>query len=211
VRLEISEQELVFTSVGSRTAMRWSAFSQCLESPALFVLLNNSRTVLWPVPKRAFPDEKSMSWFRTLANQPLGIATAPASEVSAPGRSAARGIALTVQLGYRDHLVRMLTSWRTRGILLVLLAILTGASLFSFVNPPPDAVVPPGKVFRMMMETMIPMLAAVLFLVSFIAWRSEKKHLRPPQVALTSEGIEFADRDNGGLLALSLPRSFRAG
>src|SRR5262245_20281693 len=43
IRLEISERELVFINSGSRTAMPWSAFSQCFESPTVFALLDRPR------------------------------------------------------------------------------------------------------------------------------------------------------------------------
>jgi hypothetical protein len=95
----------------------------------------------------------------------------------------------------------MLTSWRTKGIALFILAVIMGTSCYSFAHPPPDAVVSPGKVFPIMIATMIPMLTVVFFVVAFISWRSEKKYLTPKQVALTSDGIEFADQDSSGLLA----------
>jgi len=202
IRLEISESGLVFAGDG-RTTMPWSAFSQCLESPALFVLLNRSKNILHAVPKRAFPDESSQNWFRTLANQPPGVRTASASDPIVPGRFAAKGITLTVQWGFRDYLTRMFTSWRTRGIALVIFGVIIGSCLYSYAHPPPDAVVSPGKVFLIMMATMIPMLSAMFFLVAFVSWRSEKKFVEPQQVALSGDGIQYAGSDASGLLAWS--------
>lgn len=61
--------------------------------------------------------------------------------------------------------------------------------------------VPPGKVFLIMMAMITPMLVAVFFVVTFISWRSEKKFLKMEHVALTGEGIQFASDDGSGLLA----------
>ena len=94
----------------------------------------------------------------------------------------------------------MLTSWRIRGIALGILVFVIGTFLYSAANPPPDAVNSPLKVFLIMLAMITPMLAAGFPVVAFISWRSEKKYLEPKQVALTGEGIEFADRDGTGLL-----------
>ncbi|HXI68906.1 MAG TPA: YcxB family protein [Verrucomicrobiae bacterium] len=200
-RLEISERELVFTGSNGRTVMPWSAFSQCLESPALFVLINRARTILWTVPKRSFPDEKSQDWFRTLTNQLENTAASSAGETSAPGRFAAKGITLTVQLGYRDYLTRMFTSWGTRGMALVFLALILGVCLFA--SDPPDAVNSRGKTLVIMLAMVIPMMAAMFFVVAFVSWRSEKKFVEPQQVALSGDGIQYAGSDVSGLLVWS--------
>lgn len=199
-RLEISEHELVFHDTSGRTAMPWSAFSQCLESSALFVLVNRDRTILWAVPKRAFPDEKSQDWFRALTKQLENLTAPPAGEMFAPGRFAAKGITLTVQLRYRDYLTRMFTSWRTRGIALGIFAFVIGTFLYAMAHPPPHPVVPPGQVFLIMLAMLIPMMAAMFFVVSLVSWRSEKKFVKPQQVALSSEGIQYASSDASGLL-----------
>jgi Na+/melibiose symporter-like transporter len=199
VRLEISEQELIFTGSNGRTAMPWTAFSNCVESPALFVLLDKSKLISFAVPKRVFPDEKAKDWFRSLTKRLDNLISSPPGDVVMPGRFSAKGITLTVQLGYRDYLVRMVTSWRTKGIALAILLFATG--IFLFTPAPPDAVVPPGKVFLIMMATMIPMLTVVFLIVAFVSWRSEKKFLKSQHVALSSDGIQFADGDASGLLA----------
>lgn len=62
-RLEVSERELIFYTGGARAVMPWSAFGHCLESPALFVLLDRRKLMLWAVPKRVFPDEASQTGF----------------------------------------------------------------------------------------------------------------------------------------------------
>lgn len=201
-RLEISEREAVFIGSNGRTTMPWSAFGQCLESPALFVLINRPKTILWTVPKRAFPDENSRDWFRTLAEQLQNAPTA-AGEIPAPGRLAAKGITLTVQLGYRDYLTRMVTSWRARGIALVIFALVIGTFLYAMAHPSPHPVVSPGKVFFITMATFFPMVAVMFLLITFISWRSEKKFVEPQQVALSSEGIQFESSDASGLLAWS--------
>jgi hypothetical protein len=199
VRLDVSAEELVFHGSNGRTAMTWGAFSQCLESPALFVLLDRPKRVLYAVPKRAFPDEPSLNWFRGLANQPPGGAEFSGSDGSAPGRFAGQGITLTVQLQYRDYLTRMLTSWRSKGTALGIFAFIIGTVLYSAAHPVPDAVNSPATVFLIMVAILTPMLFVMFFVITFIWWHSEKKHLTPKQVALTGEGIELVDRDGRNL------------
>jgi membrane protein implicated in regulation of membrane protease activity len=193
VRLEVSERELVFREGNGRTEMLWSAFSRCLESPNLFVLVNRPKTILYSVPKRAFPDEAAQNWFRTQASQPQSVAPAATEEPFVPGRFvAASGISLIFQLKYRDYLSRFVTSWRMKGLFVGMLALVTGISLFS--TPPPDAVNSPFKVYLIMLSVMV-------FVISFFSWRGEKKYQAPQQIVLTDEGIEFAGRDSSGSLS----------
>jgi hypothetical protein len=200
IRLEISERELVFVNDRSRTATSWSAFSQCLESPAVFALLDRAKQYLYVVPKRAFPDVASQNWFRALASQPQAVAESSASDASIPARLATtKGVALTVRLKYRDYVSRTLISWRTKGLGLAILLFIVLACLFA--PEPPNAVNSRGKTLMIMLGMMTPMLAVVLFVISFIAWRSAKHYLGPQHMAMTGDGIEFASRDGGGFLA----------
>src|SRR5262249_23813905 len=100
------------------------------------------------------------------------------SEAPIPGRFvASKGIALTVQLKYRDYVVRMVTSWRTKGIALGILALVIGTFLYSTAHPPPDAVNSPTKVFLIILPIMTTMLLVMLSLISLISWFSEKKNI----------------------------------
>jgi hypothetical protein len=197
--LRISERELVFVNDHSRTASPWSAFSQCLESPTVFALLDRAKQYLYVVPKRAFPDETSQNWFRSLASQPHAVPESLASEASIPARLAStKGVALTVRLKYRDYVIRTLTSWRTKGIGLAIFVFIILTCLFA--PEPPNAVNSRGKTLLIMLGMMTPMLAIVLFVISFIVWRSAKQYQSPEDMTLTSDGIEFASRDGGGFL-----------
>jgi hypothetical protein len=166
----------------------------------LFVLLDRTKTVLYAVPKRVFPDDSSRNWFRSLANQPPGVASAAASELIMPGRFAGKGVTLTVQLKYRDYLTRMLTSWRIKGIALGVIAFVTGTFLYAAANPSPVAVNSPLKAFLIMVAVLTPMLVVVFFIVALVSWRSEKKFLAPQHVGLSSEGIQFSGSDASGVL-----------
>lgn len=202
VRLEISERELVFNGENGHTSMLWSAFSQCLESPNLFVLVDRPKAIVYAVPKRVFPDEAAQDLFRTHANQPQSVAPTTEDETLLPGRfAAADGISFTFQLKYRDYLNRFLTSWRTKGLLIGIFALITAINIFS--TPPPDAVVPPLKVYLLMISAMTPMLVVMMFVLAFFSWRGEKKYLVAQQIVLRNEGIEFANRDSSGRLPWS--------
>jgi len=200
VQVEISESGVVFVGTG-RATMAWSAFSGCLESPTVFVLVSRSKTILYTLPKRAFPDEAAQNWFRTLANQPTSAA-AVAGDVIEPGRFSAKGITLTVQMGFREYLTRMITSWRMKGIALGIMALIIGLCLF--MPDQPDAVNSRGKTLLIMLLILIPMMTGVLLMVTVISWLGERKLVKPQHLALSSDGIEFADDSARGVLPWSV-------
>jgi hypothetical protein len=208
VRLEVSERELVFNNGNGRTAMQWSAFSQCIESPNLFVLVDRPKAILFAVPKRAFPDEPAQNWFRAQATQLRSVAAAEPDEAFIPGRFVtANGIALTVQLKYRDYLDRNFTSWRIKGMFIGIFALVIAVTLFS--TPPPDAVHSNLETFLIMLPMLTVIMAFVICVMSFVFWRGEKKYLEPNQIVLSSEGIEFAGRDSSGRLPWSTYKYYR--
>jgi hypothetical protein len=199
-RVEVSERELVFIGSNGRTVMSWTAFSQCLESPGLFVLLDKPKRLLFAIPRRAFPDEQSQNWFRTLAKE-LEKSPASANEDLMPGRFAGKGIVLTLQLGFRDCIVRLLTSWRSKSFVLGIMGLATGVCLFA--PEPPHPVNSRGQTMLIMIATMVPIFSVVLFVVTLLSWRSEKKFQKPQHMAVSSDGIQFAGHDGSGLLVWS--------
>jgi len=198
VQVEVSEQGLVFAGDG-RTTMAWSAFSQCRESPNLFVLVSRSQRSLYPLPKRAFPDAAAQNWFRTLANQPASALAAAGEKV--PGQFATPGITLTVRMGFRDCLIRMVTSWRIKGIALGVLVLVTGVCLSA--PEPPHPVNSRAQTLVIILAIVVPMLLALAPVVALIAWLSERKWRTPQHVALSSEGIEFVSGGASGVLPWS--------
>jgi hypothetical protein len=211
VRVEVSERAIVIGGENSRTELLWSGFSKCLETPNLFVLLNRSKSVLYIIPKRAFSDEKSQEWFRSQANQPgRAAAESAAHGMTAPERFvASRGIALVAEYKFRDHLNRHLTSWRVKGMLLVVAAILIGVSIVSFINPPPDAVDPPWKVVLLLVGTFVPMVIVVFSVVLVFWWFTQKRQSPTHYVVVTKEGVEFTERDSNGRLPWNTYKYYR--
>lgn len=210
VRLEISERAIIFNGENSRTEMLWSGFSKCLETPNLFALLDNSKSVMRVIPKRAFPDEKSQEWFRAQANQPRITAEPTTQERAFPSRfMASNGVAITLEYKFRDHLIRNITSWRVKAMALLMLAIMGGVSIVSFVNPPPDAVVPPGKVALMMVAAFVPIMIVVFSLVIVLWWFQQRKHYLTHHVLLTQEGIEFTEQNASGRLPWNTYKYYR--
>src|SRR5262249_16316891 len=138
-KLEISETELAIVGPASRVAAPWSAFSQCLESPELFVLLDRPKKVIFVIPKRAFSDEKSQIWFREQVDSGLNL---PPVQTYEPPllRPSAQGdrITFTVQLRYRDFVDVTLASWFTWAVILVWAALIIAATFAQDANPPPN-------------------------------------------------------------------------
>jgi YcxB-like protein len=148
IKVEISEMNFSILAPASKVTVPWSAFSQCLESPDLFVLLDRPKRTLVVVPKRAFPNESSQTWFREQATN--GVTTPQSCEapILAPF-TAADKVTFTVHLRFRNYLDRALASWLTWGFVLVVGGLMTGMTLYSAAHPPPDAVNSSTKVFFM--------------------------------------------------------------
>jgi hypothetical protein len=202
-KLEISEHELTILSPESKVKMPWSAFSQLLESPNLFVLLDRPKGILWILPKRAFPDETSQSWFRDQANNCCGSKTAQVTETPFIASAAtSEAITLQFQLRYRDYLDRTLASWLTRSFILGFVAMILGTFIYAAMHPSPHAVYSYTQVFFMAVPPFILVMSTMIILITSIYhWRAHTQYLVPQKLLLSKDGIAFASRDESGVLA----------
>jgi len=171
-RLEISDAGVAFNNPDSRVTMPWSGFSQCLESPTVFVLLDRPQGMLIVLPKRAFPNAAAQDWFRARANEPSNITNSTAQVTPPPARtSSSNVITLNIQLGYRDYLVRTMTSWWSKSITLSVIIFVSGDSAYLAAFPPPDAVNSSFKSFVLVLvPSLVAMFAVILPLMSLFAW-----------------------------------------
>jgi hypothetical protein len=210
VRLEASEHQVVFTTEHGRNAIQWSAFGQCIESPNLFVLLDRPKRVLFAVPKRAFPDEAARNWFRAQATQPQSVAAGASDATLTPGRFVTGGgVGLTLRLNYRDCVDRTITSWRTKGMILFVFALM---AVILLIQPtPPDAVNSRSKTILIMLPILVGIMLVVIPAVAFLSWRSEKKHLAPTQIVLSGDGIAYTSQDGTGQVAWSALKYYLEG
>jgi hypothetical protein len=199
-QLEISEEHFTILGPDSKVTMPWSAFSACLESPDLFVLLDRPKTMLFVVPKRAFPSEHWQTWFREQAFNGASLTTPARSELPVPAPSTfAEQVTLTVHLGFRDYLARTLASWQTWGICLAVAGLLLGASLYAAAEPPPDAVRSATEVFLMFALPFFLVSVTMVILISSVhAWRSHARYTGPQEITLSEESVAFAGTDGSG-------------
>jgi uncharacterized membrane protein YidH (DUF202 family) len=197
VNIELTDREVTIINDNARSSTQWSGFGQCLESPNLFVLVDKTKRYLLVFPKRAFPDESAQNWFRSQAGQRLNAAASTADMPvlhSAP--TAADGIVLNFQLGYRDYLNRMFISWTTKGFLLLVYGFMIGNFFYMEAHPDPGAVNSPAKViFVFALPIFTIMLAIILPIGAFFQWRSHTKFLPPRQLALSPARIGIAEPD----------------
>ena len=201
VRLVLSEQGVMINSDHSQVTLPWSAFSQCLESPNLFVLVDRPKVILFTLPKRAFPDEIAQDWFRTLTAQ-IPPATTPINPESLPmPQAVADGVALRFQLHFKDHLVRNVTSWRMRVAFALVFAFIGGTLLWESRQPHPNAVNGPWTVLAIAIPIFGVMMVVAMLFVSFYSWWLERKHHSPQQLVLSEQGIDFNTVDGRGILA----------
>lgn len=201
-QLEISEKEVAILSPESRVAFPWSAFSKCLESPNIFVLVDRPKTTLLIVPKRVFPSESWQTWFRALANHQPSSGEMPVMErpVLTGNLSADRAV-LNFRLEYRDYLDRAVASYSTWAVVFLVTGLIIGTTIYSAAHPPPNAVYSATQVFLMFeIPFLLVMVAMVVVISATYAWFAHRKALTHQDVALSEAGIEFAGRDGSGFL-----------
>jgi hypothetical protein len=201
-RVEVTTADFTVLTGDSKVTVPWSAFSDCLESPNLFVLLDRPKGMLFIVPKRAFPDENWQNWFRTQANNRpppdlLSQTAAPVTTLS----GASDQIRLNFRLGYRDYLGYTLATWRTWGMIIFFEGIFLGATLYAAVHPAPGAVNSSARIFFMFeFPFQVVLMVMMIFLFSLLTWRAHTKYLVPQDMVLTKETIHIASRDGTGII-----------
>jgi hypothetical protein len=210
-KMELSEREVTVVNDGIRVSTLWPGFSECLESPNLFVLVDKPKRCLLVFPKRAFPDEGAQNWFRSQAAQRPSVAASVADiPVSHSAPVPADGIALNFQLGYWDYFIRTIASWRTWGIVLVFYLTVTGMFFYVTMHPDPDPVNSPAKVYFLFLLPIFTVVAAgILPFMTFNAWRSDQKYLVPRQLVLGKERLDFAGPDGNGFIPWTTFKHFK--
>ncbi len=144
---EISENGITVTTVSSACHLPYSSFERYLESLELFVLLRPHGGVPVVIPKRAFPNEKWLSWFRTRAKALEGPVTGKIVECDQNPQTQTGTIKLRSTLALRDYFDRALFSWKLWGLLLGFALFLTGMAMYFAIFPPPKAVDAGAKLF----------------------------------------------------------------
>jgi hypothetical protein len=182
--------------------MPWSAFSEWLESPDLFVLLDRPKRTLIVVPKRAFPDDSSQTWFREQVDSGVSMPPAHSGEPPVIGPSTRPDrVTFTVQLSFRDFVDLTLASWFTWAIVLAVAAAVIAITFGPTANPPQNPVLSETEVFFMfMLPFLLVVVMMIIFIFSFHAWRSHAKYCIPQEIALSEESIAFAGADASGTL-----------
>ncbi|HWY76128.1 MAG TPA: YcxB family protein [Verrucomicrobiae bacterium] len=208
--LEVSTSEVALVVGAVRVTTPWTAFSDCLESPTLFVLVDRLKSSLLVVPKRAFPDERSQNWFRVLAMDRQTPARAPSVHELIPSSGTKSAITLTIRLGHRDYLDRTLASCETWAMVAALWCLFIGVSIYASLHPPPHPVYTSTQVFFMfMLPFMMVMSVFVVVLASFYKWRSHAKYLTPQELGLSEESIHVASQDGSATLPWTAYQCFK--
>jgi hypothetical protein len=201
--LEISEAGVTIPGTDSAVRLLWSGFSRCLESDELFVLVDRTKTTLLILPKRAFLDEKSQTWFREQAANIASTAAPALTELpGAPASAPTDRITLTVHLGLRDYFDRALASWLMWGFWLSL----NGVILVALINAPvpPHPVVSAAEVFFWVSSVMAVLTFLMILLVfSVYKWLTDLPYRAPQEIALSEASLEFAGSDGSGTIPWS--------
>jgi hypothetical protein len=209
-RVEVTPSELKLDLGGTKLTLPWSSFSDCLESPNLFVLVDRPKSFLVVLPKRAFPSESWQTWFReragTIRNEralELGESAweniergpNPGASVTDEGGKG-QVIAVRFRLGFGDYVDRTLASWFSLGLILAFSAMPIVVGLFVLSKPDPKAVYTDAQMF---LYFIIPasMFSFVFYtlIAAAMQWGSHKAHLVRQEISFSPETVRQVSKD----------------
>jgi len=200
-QVELSETEITFVEGNAKSVKPWSAFSQCIESKNLFLLVDQNKTLLLIFPKRVFPDDNWQAWFRVQTSQFTQMMMSPRIENLNPATLTTRaGIRITVQLRFRDHLDATLASWRPRILIGLLGGLVISSTVYGATQASPNAVNSPSKVLLFELPFLLIMAAMVVFLPTLYRWRAHTKITGPEEIIFSDEAITFAGAEAAGVI-----------
>jgi hypothetical protein len=192
-RIEISEEGISSGESNPRIFLAWPGLTQFFESPTIFAMVDQTKLALIVIPKRAFPDETSINWFRSLGNHRHQAAVPSLPNIPPSAELASSGdVRLKFKLGYSDYLSRSAASWQTRLAWFAVLALVVGLSIRESFHPSPTAVYSPAIVlFVIALPILVILLPIITCLITFYSWITEKSYLLPQHLVLADSGLEF--------------------
>ncbi|WP_165235176.1 YcxB family protein [Aquisphaera insulae] len=217
MNLEVSEDGLTVGGETGEGTASWGVFGKLMESDDLFVLANRAGTSLLAIPKRAFPDDESQQWFRSLAMDRLDLAEPPMTEVSTWGMSTEAGrVNLRIDLAFRDYLDLTIASWSTRIIVGGLTGLMAGTLLHAASRPAPNAVHSGATILLVFGLPFLLFLAVFgVMLAAVHNWLTRSRGVEPQELSLSAESIDVRGAGGGGQFSWSVfdrfketPRSF---
>jgi len=161
--------------------------------------MDRTKTVSLIFPKRAFPDENALAWFRALANdRPEQAEKRSLDEVLATGNKPSDAVRVTFKLTFRDYVVLTLASRQTWIAVALFWSFFVGIWIYAAANPPPHPVNSNTKVLLFMIPFWS--LATVVFVVVFAIrnWFLHRKNLTSQDWAFSESGIHFSDDHSSG-------------
>lgn len=204
IKLDISDSDIKLIRTAANVTFPWAGFGRWLESSHLFILFGRRKAIQIIVPKRVFPSESWLSWFREQAK--IRITRREPSPIAAPAPELPAGtdpILMKFQLGLRDHCVRVIAScWLP--LLFIGVSSFVGVMCIVFaIKPPPHAVNSASKVFFTMELYFLGIFACITPFVAIIRWMKHINSHSPQELALSDESIKFHSRDGSGVLSWS--------
>jgi hypothetical protein len=191
--VEITPQRLRLLVAGTELDHSWSAFSQLLESDTLFVLVDRSKTVLFTLPKRAFPDQPSQDWFRSLVDAALAHSPEPQVPPQDLRTDSRPGLTLRFRYTYLDYLDYTLAGWFTRGVMLGAVAMIIYVVIHARRNPVPNPVHSNTTVFLMMSPFFLLLICMYPAVTSLKYWFAARKQLTDQAVTFDDDGLTMTE------------------
>lgn len=212
----ITPAELKFNTPTGQVCFDWTAFDKQWESETLFVLRHRSQALIYVFPKRIFPDETALDWFRTVSSAGISTGHVDSEQISSIEKPVARfspsenGITIQFKLGYRDYLDRALGSWVTRGIMLLLAAVMLIGFVSASLEPSPGAVYTTAEVWCFFcLPFLIVFESVIFFVVATQMWLLHRSALTTQTVTITEKGIMDESANGKSVLSWEQPTCYK--
>jgi hypothetical protein len=211
IKLEISGTGLTVQASGSNVTMPWTAFSECVESPDLFVLVDRPKTAILTIPKRAFPGESWQMWFRDQAGNLSRLPEQAPMDATIPHAAIpADALRIRYRLGFRDYADRTTASMLLWIFLLFLLTLMSGTFAVAAANPPPHAVYSSTQMFFFFVLPFFGLMIVFIMLVGSVhSWLTNRKYSVPQDIALSEDSIIFSGGDASGNVPWTAYRCYK--
>jgi hypothetical protein len=217
-KTRISADGIEMRAPEGEVRLSWNGISRHYESEKLFALADRTKSVLYIIPKRAFPDPQSIQWFASL----LGEIKASAAADAASGQpiqayppqapiAAPRDDQILIEPEYRylDYLHYEVTSWEGRVLAMGGAALVMTAFVMAAMEPPsPRAAYSLGLVAIVMLPVDIIFVAMGPVIFSVAQWRRRRAH-EPTRIVLGDDGVVLHMADGNVSVRWSAYRYYR--
>ncbi len=191
--IDIDDAGLRIQGADTHIAIPWTAVSECQESAHVFGVFLRTERVQFVLPKRAFPNQTAIEWFRQRAKQTCD-ATINQTTPGLSSRTTPDEIRIRFRLDFRDHLNRTFASaiiWLV-GVLTILFAI--GSELRDAPDMSSRGMETALRNFLKGLPFLLPVMLFVPLMMTVMSWLAQRRFAQQ-ELAFHDDGITIIAPD----------------